>query len=63
MSQDYILELDGSNFFSCTTCIVYQYVKELMPCFSIKAGAKVQGFAIQTKYNTIFFQSFFERKH
>ena len=41
-------------FFSCTTCIVYQYFKELA-AFVLKAGAKVRGFILTTKY----FQKFF----
>ena len=48
--------IDGSIFFTCTTCIVYQYFKELA-AFVLKAGAKVRGFILTTKY----FQKFFFR--
>ena len=49
----YKTSIDGS-IFSCTTCIVYQYFKELA-AFVLKAGAKVRGFILTTKY----FQKFF----
>ncbi|MFT0515994.1 hypothetical protein, partial [Bacteroides thetaiotaomicron] len=45
-------------FFSCTTCIVYQYFKELA-AFVLKAGAKVRGFILTTKYFRKFFSLFF----
>ena len=35
--------IDGSIFFTCTTCIVYQYFKELV-AFVLKAGCKGKGF-------------------
>ncbi|MFT0656256.1 hypothetical protein ACMSD4_28660, partial [Bacteroides thetaiotaomicron] len=41
-------------FFSCTTCIVYQYFKELA-AFVLKAGAKVRGFILTTKCFRKFF--------
>ena len=41
-------------FFSCTTCIVYQYFKELV-AFVLKAGAKVRGFILTTKCFRKFF--------
>jgi hypothetical protein len=37
----YIISIDGSCI-SCTTCIVYQYVKELSNFFVLKAGAKIR---------------------
>ncbi|MCS2306277.1 hypothetical protein NXX42_05080 [Bacteroides thetaiotaomicron] len=45
-------------FFSCTTCIVYQYFKELA-AFVLKAGAKVRGFILTTKCFRKFFSLFF----
>ena len=42
-------------FFTCTTCIVYQYFKELA-AFVLKAGAKVKALFLTTK---LFFGSFF----
>ena len=47
--------IDGSIFFTCTTCIVYQYFKELA-AFVLKAGAKVRGFILTTKYFRKFFR-------
>ena len=47
--------IDGSIFFTCTTCIVYQYFKELA-AFVLKAGAKVKAlfFNYQT-FSEVFF--------
>ena len=46
-------------FFSCTTCIVYQYFKELVT-FVLKAGAKVRGFILTTKcFGSFFHFSFY----
>ena len=42
-------------FFSCTTCIVYQYFKEHL-AFVLKAGAKVRGFILTTKCFRKFFR-------
>ena len=53
----YKTSIDGS-IFSCTTCIVYQYFKELA-AFVLKAGAKVRGFILTTKYFQKFFLLFF----
>ena len=51
--------IDGSIFFTCTTCIVYQYFKELV-AFVLKAGAKVRALFLTTKlFRKFFFQSFF----
>ena len=50
----YKTSIDGS-IFSCTTCIVYQYFKELA-AFVLKAGAKVRGFILTTKYFRKFFR-------
>ena len=44
-------------FFSCTTCIVYQYFKEHLT-FVLKAGAKVRGFILTTKCFRKFFFRF-----
>jgi len=49
----YKTSIDGS-IFSCTTCIVYQYFKEHF-AFVLKAGAKVRGFILTTKYFGSFF--------
>ena len=49
--------IDGSIFFTCTTCIVYQYFKELA-AFVLKAGAKVRGFILTTKLFRKFFLFF-----
>ena len=49
--------IDGSIFFTCTTCIVYQYFKELV-AFVLKAGAKVRGFILTTKCFRKFFFRF-----
>ena len=46
--------IDGSIFFTCTTCIVYQYFKELV-AFVLKAGAKVRGFILTAKLFRKFF--------
>ncbi|MFT0322425.1 hypothetical protein ACMSEZ_24335, partial [Bacteroides thetaiotaomicron] len=53
----YKTSIDGSIFFSCTTCIVYQYFKELA-AFVLKAGAKVRGFILTTKCFRKFFFRF-----
>lgn len=43
---------------TCTTCIVYQYFKELVASVS-KAGAKVRGFILTTKlFRKFFYFSF-----
>ncbi|MFT0644772.1 hypothetical protein ACMSDU_08870, partial [Bacteroides thetaiotaomicron] len=52
----YKTSIDGS-IFSCTTCIVYQYFKELA-AFVLKAGAKVRGFILTTKCFRKFFFRF-----
>ena len=49
--------IDGSIFFTCTTCIVYQYFKELVT-FVLKAGAKVRALFLTTKLFRKFFFSF-----
>ena len=41
-------------FFTCTTCIVYQYFKELA-AFVLKAGAKVKALFLTTKLFRKFF--------
>ena len=41
-------------FLTCTTCIVYQYFKELV-AFVSKAGAKVRGFILTAKLFGSFF--------
>ena len=46
--------IDGSIFFTCTTCIVYQYFKELV-AFVLKAGAKVRALFLTTKLFRKFF--------
>ena len=51
----YIRQVLTVLFFSCTTCIVYQYFKEHF-AFVLKAGAKVRGFILTTKYFGIFFR-------
>ena len=45
-------------FFTCTTCIVYQYFKELA-AFVLKAGAKVKALFLTTKLFRKFFYFFF----
>ena len=50
----YETSIDGSIFLTCTTCIVYQYFKELV-AFVLKAGAKVRGFILTAKYFRKFF--------
>ena len=50
--------IDGSIFFTCTTCIVYQYFKELA-AFISKAGAKVKALFLTTKLFRKFFFYFF----
>ena len=45
-------------FFTCTTCIVYQYFKELA-AFVSKAGAKVKALFLTTKLFRKFFYFFF----
>ncbi|MDC2288602.1 hypothetical protein, partial [Bacteroides thetaiotaomicron] len=54
----YIRQVLTALFFSCTTCIVYQYFKELA-AFVLKAGAKVRGFILTTKCFRKFFSLFF----
>ena len=49
--------IDGSIFFTCTTCIVYQYFKELA-AFVLKAGAKVKALFLTTKLFRKFFLFF-----
>ena len=44
-------------FFTCTTCIVYQYFKELV-AFVLKAGAKVKALFLTTKLFRKFFLFF-----
>ena len=51
----YIRQVLTVLFFSCTTCIVYQYFKELA-AFVLKAGAKVRGFILTTKCFRKFFR-------
>ena len=51
----YIRQVLTVLFFSCTTCIVYQYFKEHLT-FVLKAGAKVRGFILTTKYFGSFFR-------
>ena len=53
----YIRQVLTVLFFSCTTCIVYQYFKELA-AFVLKAGAKVRGFILTTKCFRKFFFAF-----
>ena len=50
--------IDGSIFFTCTTCIVYQYFKELA-AFVSKADAKVKALFLTTKLFRKFFLFFF----
>ena len=52
----YPTSIDGS-IFSCTTCIVYQYFKELV-AFVLKAGAKVRALFLTTKLFRKFFLVF-----
>ena len=54
--------IDGSIFFTCTTCIVYQYFKELA-AFVLKAGAKVKALFLTTKLFRKFFFYFFLFTH
>ncbi|MFT0397903.1 hypothetical protein, partial [Bacteroides thetaiotaomicron] len=51
----YIRQVLTVLFFSCTTCIVYQYFKEHL-AFVLKAGAKVRGFILTTKCFRKFFR-------
>ena len=53
----YIRQVLTVLFFSCTTCIVYQYFKEHLT-FVLKAGAKVRGFILTTKCFRKFFFRF-----
>ena len=48
--------IDGSIFFTCTTCIVYQYFKELA-AFVLKVGAKIRTFSdnLQTFFEVFLF--------
>ena len=51
--------IDGSIFFTCTTCIVYQYFKELA-AFISKAGCKGKGFIFNYQtFSEVFFYFFF----
>ena len=50
----YIRQVLTVLFFSCTTCIVYQYFKELA-AFVLKAGAKVKALFLTTKLFRKFF--------
>ena len=53
--------IDGSIFFTCTTCIVYQYFKELV-AFVLKAGAKVRALFLNTKlFRKVFLVFLFTR--
>ena len=54
----YIRQVLTVLFFSCTTCIVYQYFKELA-AFVLKAGAKVKALFLTTKLFRKFFYFFF----
>ena len=56
----YIRQVLTVLFFSCTTCIVYQYFKELA-AFVLKAGAKVRGLFLTTKLFRKFFFVFLFR--
>ena len=50
--------IDGS-IFTCTTCIVYQYFKELV-AFVFKSGCKGKGFIFNYQtFSEVFFQFFF----
>ena len=50
----YPTSIDGS-IFSCTTCIVYQYFKEL-GCFRFKSGCKGKGFYFNCQtFSEVFF--------
>ena len=49
-------------FFTCTTCIVYQYFKELV-AFVLKAGAKIRALFLTTKLFRKFFFIFFLFTH
>ncbi len=54
----YPTSIDGS-IFSCTTCIVYQYFKEL-GCFRFKSGCKGKGFYFNCQtFSEVFFKFFF----
>ena len=50
----YIRQVLTVLFFSCTTCIVYQYFKEHL-AFVLKAGAKVKALFLTTKLFRKFF--------
>ncbi|MCM0207600.1 hypothetical protein J8L09_17240, partial [Bacteroides fragilis] len=57
-SYTYIIGIDGSKF-TCTTCIVYQFFKELFFfnfCFVSKAGCKGKGFILNCQ---MFWEVFF----
>ena len=54
--------IDGSIFFTCTTCIAYQYFKELA-AFVSKADAKVKALFLTTKLFRKFFFYFFLFTH
>ena len=53
----YIRQVLTVLFFTCTTCIVYQYFKELA-AFVSKAGAKVKALFLTTKLFRKFFLVF-----
>ena len=53
----YIRQVLTVLFFSCTTCIVYQYFKEHLT-FVLKAGAKVKALFLTTKLFRKFFLFF-----
>ena len=53
----YIRQVLTVLFFTCTTCIVYQYFKELV-AFVLKAGAKVRALFLTTKLFRKFFLFF-----
>ncbi|WP_350355122.1 hypothetical protein, partial [Bacteroides fragilis] len=60
-SYTYIISIDGSKF-TCTTCIVYQFFKELF--FSIalrfKSGCKGKRFILKHQmFLEVFFKMFF----
>ena len=54
----YIRQVLTVLFFSCTTCIVYQYFKELA-AFVLKAGAKVKFYFNYQMFSEVFFSLFF----
>ena len=55
----YIRQVLTVLFFSCTTCIVYQYFKELV-AFVFKSGCKGKGFIFNHQtFSEVFFSFFF----